>query len=155
MTDTDQMVPTKELAVKLGTTQEAIRTIKTRNKERFTDDHLCQVDGCNYWTIAGQKLVAELLGKCCNDTVTTSTAKALQYLELQIAEILADDIEAELEPKLDLDRINIRALGIVSRRMAEKLRARALDRWHVSLETCVFTPDGIVAAALIRGASND
>jgi len=164
----DQAIPTKELAAKLGTTQEAIRTLKTRNKERFTDEHLYQIDGCNFWTMAGQNLVSELIGKTdvyncgqsndtvasSNDTVTASTQKALQYLEHQIAEILADDIEAELEPKLDLDRINLRALGIVSRRMAEKLRSRALEHWHVSLETCVFSSDGIVTAALIGGATD-
>lgn len=136
-------ITTKELAIKLGCSQESVRTAKTKHKDKITDIHVYQVDGCNYWTELGQSLIAELLGvQGFNDTVKTDN-DIVKTVEDAIAEILADDAIPSIEPQLNLDRIKTRAVQIAAKRLADKLKAQKLQQWNLVTQNLTFSHFGV------------
>lgn len=140
-------ITTKELAIKLNCSQESVRVAKAKHKDKFTDAHVYLVDGCNYWTNAGQTLIAELLTKQgFNDTVNSGNDivnDTLELVEDAIADLLADDAIPQIEPLINLDRIKAKAIKLTAQRIAAKLKAERLEHWQLVTENLTFSPVGV------------
>lgn len=143
----DFLKTTKQLAAECGITPEQLRQLKHKHSDRFIDgSHYIKDEAGNLWTADGESVVRQLLG--INDPVASHNdpVAQLEYLEHQIAEIIADDALPIVEPKLNSDRINRKALDILAQKLAAKMRTQNLEHWQLVTEHLCFTPDGVAGS---------
>lgn len=143
----DFLKTTKQLATECGITPDQLRQLKHKHSDRFVEGpHFIKDETGNLWTAEGESVVRQLLG--LNDPVTAHNdpVAQLEYLEHQIAEIVAGDVLPIVEPKLDSDRITKKALDILAKRFASKFRQSHLEHWNLCNEHLCITPDGVAGS---------